>query len=336
MRTSLTSVLTLRQHSDTRRVAALRPFLLHRAGHLLARCVAGLLLLSNFAGIACAEPLLVNVILSENGSVYSEFYSALRENLRSSNVTLSVTDATQPQPNSGLIIAVGMKAASVVANSNAHAVLNVMIPKSGHKKLLHDVPTRENSSLYSSIYLDQPVERQLSLIETAFPDRDRVGVLFESPIPDELHQLREKVAEHGLRLYEQEVGTNTSMFEALQNVLKHSDVLLALPVPAVYNSATLRNILVSTYQAGIPLVGFSSAYVKSGAICAVFSTPAQFASQTGMLVRKFIETGALPPAQYPKFYEIAVNDRVAQSLEISIKSPEELSRRMSAIKRWMP
>lgn len=323
----------LLQPLDTKISASMLHLLLHRVERILLYCVAGLVLLSN---PAFTEPLFVSVILSESGGPYSEFSDALRENLLNSNVTLNVLDTTQPPPISGLVIAVGMKAASIVANSNAHSVLNVMIPKSGHKKLLHDVPKRENSPLYSSIYLDQPVERQLSLIETAFPGRDRVGVLFESTPPDELYQLREKVAEHGLHLYEQEVGTNTSLFEALQNVLKHSDVLLALPVPAVYNSSTLRNILFSTYQAGIPLVGFSSAYVKSGAICAVFSTPAQFASQTGMLVRKFIETGALPPAQYPKFYEIAVNDRVAQSLEISIKSPDELSRRMSAIRKRMP
>ena len=304
-----------------------------KPGRLLQYIVAGLLLLSAPVG---AEPLSVSVIVSETGGSYSEFSDALRANLLNSNVTFNVLDATQAAPNSGLIIAVGMKAASAVASSNAHNVLNVMIPKSGHKKLLHDAPKRENSPLYSTIYLDQPVERQLSLIAAAFPGRDRVGVLFESPPPDELYQLRESVSEHGLGLYEQEVGTKTSVFDALQNVLKHSDVLLALPVPAVYNSSSLRNILVSTYQAGIPLVGFSSAYVKAGAICAVFSSPAQFASQAGMIIRKFIETGALPSAQYPKFYEVSVNERVAHSLGININNPDELAKKISTIRRPMP
>ena len=304
-----------------------------KPGRLLQYIVAGLLLLSAPVG---AEPLSVSVIVSETGGSYSEFSDALRANLLNSNVTFNVLDATQAAPNSGLIIAVGMKAASAVASSNAHNVLNVMIPKSGHKKLLHDAPKRENSPLYSTIYLDQPVERQLSLIAAAFPGRDRVGVLFESPPPDELYQLRESVSEHGLGLYEQEVGTKTSVFDALQNVLKHSDVLLALPVPAVYNSSSLRNILVSTYQAGIPLVGFSSAYVKAGAICAVFSSPAQFASQAGMIIRKFIETGALPSAQYPKFYEVSVNERVAHSLGININTPDELAKKISTIRRPMP
>lgn len=295
--------------------------------------VTGFILFSN---LARAEPVSISVILSENGGSYSEFSDALRESLRNSNVTFNVLDTTLPPPNTSLIIAVGMKAASIVAGNNAQRVLNVMIPKSGHKKILKDFPKRENSPLFSTIYLDQPVERQLSMIAAAFPERSRVGILFDNPPPDELNTLREKTAEYGLRLYEQEVGAHASVFDAVQKVLSNSELLLALPVPSVYNSSTLRNILVSTYQAEIPLVGFSSAYVKAGAICAVFSTPAQFASQANLAIRKFVETGNLPPAQYPKFYEVAVNDRVAQSLNINMKSPEEILRRMSTIKGRLP
>jgi putative tryptophan/tyrosine transport system substrate-binding protein len=318
---------------DTSVIANMLHLFLPRVDRILLYCVAGLMLFSNPAR---AEPLLVSVVLSENGGSYKEFSDALRESLLNSNVTLNVLDATQAPPNSSLIVTVGMKAAITVANSNAQRVLNVMIPKSGHKKLLRDFPKRENSPLFSTIYLDQPFERQLNLIAAAFPERNRIGVLFDTPPPDDLDQLREKIRESGLNLYEQEVATHTSVFEALQNVLLHSDVLLALPVPAVYNGSTLRNILVSTYQAEIPLVGFSSAYVKAGAICAVFSTPAQFASQTSLAIQKFIETGALTPTQYPKFYEVAVNDRVAQSLKINIKSPDEILRRMNTIKRRLP
>lgn len=300
---------------------------------ILLCCVTGFILFSNPAR---AENVSIHVILSETGGSYSEFSDALRENLRNSNVTLNVLDITLPLPNSSLIIAVGMKAASLVASNNSQRVLNVMIPKSGHKKLLKDFPRRENSPLFSSVYLDQPFERQLSLIAAAFPERSRVGILFDNPPPDDLNALREKTAEYGLKLYEQEVGVHASVFDAVQKVLSNSDLLLALPVPSVYNSSTLRNILVSTYQAEIPLVGFSSAYVKAGAICAVFSTPAQFASQTSLTIRKFIETGNLPPAQYPKFYEVAVNDRVALSLKINMKSHEEILRRMSTIKGRLP
>lgn len=306
-----------------------------RIGYWLA-CFAAVLPWPYPAAAVSAEPLLVSVVLSENGGAYSDFSAALRENLLGSNVTFSVQDTSQAPPNSGLVIAVGMKAASIAANSNAPVILNVMIPKAGHKKLLRDVPRRENSSQFSTIYLDQPIERQLSLIAASFPDRNRIGVMFDSPPPDELEQLRQKVSEYGLSLYEQEIASNKPLFEALQNVLQHSNVLLALPDPTVYNSSTLRNILVSTYQAGAPLVGFSASYVRAGAMCAVFSTPAQIASQSGLAIRKFAETGTLPLPQYPKYFEIAVNDRVAQALQIDIQSPEELARRMSGMRKRMP
>jgi putative tryptophan/tyrosine transport system substrate-binding protein len=317
---------------DTKQTRITPLLLLQKVGYLVVFIAAGLV---SLPAPAHAEPPSVSVILSENSGAYSEFANALRENLLNSNVTLNILDTTQAPPNSRLIIAVGMKAAVIVARSDAPNVLNVMIPKSGHKKLLQDFPKLENSPHYSSIFLDQPVERQLRLIASAFPGKKRIGLLFDSPLPDEVSQLRQQVADYGFSLYEQDIAKST-LFDSLQKALQHSDVLLALPIPTVYNSATLRNILVSTYQAGIPLVGFSSSYVKAGALCAVFSTPAQFASQTSSISLKFIETGTLPQAQYPKLYEVAVNDRVAQSMNINIKSPEDLSKRMSTITRQMP
>lgn len=308
-------------------------FKLRKLIRKLGFCFVSILL---WANLSMADPLLINVIVSETGGSYSEYYDALRENLRNSNVTLNILDATQPVPQSSLIIAVGMKAANLVANSNAQRVLNVMIPKSGHKKIIRDYPKRDNPPLFASIYLDQTIERQLSLIAAAFPERHRIGVLYDATPPDELIQLREKMHEYGLTLHEQDVSRNSSVFDTLQKILQQSDILLALPVPSVYNSSTLRNILVSTYQAEIPLVGFSSAYVKAGAICAVFSSPAQFASQTSLVIQKYLETGALPPSQYPKFYDIAVNERVAQSLKINIKSTDEILRLMSTSKRYLP
>jgi hypothetical protein len=124
-----------------------------------------------------------------------------------------------------------MKAASEVGGSNALAVLNVMIPRSGHKKLLQDFPKRENSHHFSSIYIDQPIDRQLRLIAAAFPDRHSLGVLYAAPAPEEIGELKLKSAEYGFSLYADEINTNVSLFQEIQELLKHSDVFLSLPSP---------------------------------------------------------------------------------------------------------
>jgi ABC-type uncharacterized transport system substrate-binding protein len=112
---------------------------------------------------------------------------------------------------------------------------------------------------------------------------------------------------------------------ALQEILLgRSEVLLALPDAAVYNDSTIRNILLATYRRGIPLIGFSSGYVKAGALCAVFSTPAQIATQAAALILQFANTHALPFPQYSHEFEVMVNEQVARSLDLQVKGASAL------------
>lgn len=283
------------------------------------------------------KPLVVVVVQGESSEPYLEFTHALRDNILKRNVDLVVVDdPAKPIPDSDLVISVGMKAATAVAASSAPAVLNVLIPKAGYEKLLRDFPALANSRTSSAIFLDQPVTRQIHLIAAILPGKRRIGVLFDSFPNGELAQLRQQISRHGLSLHERAIGPALPLHEALQEVLHDSDVLLALPDSAVYNSSTLRNILLATYRSGVPLIGFSPAYVNAGALCAVFSTPAQIAAQTAMAIQQFWETSALPAAQYPQQFEVMVNEQVGRSLGLSIKSPAELQNEMSALTRRMP
>ena len=305
-----------------------------------ARCIAtGLVaafVLLCAASPVQAEKLSVTVVLSENSGPYLEFSNALRESLLKRNITpVVIENPARPVANSGLVIGVGMKAATAIAASNAHAVLNVLIPKSGHEKLLRDFPQRVNSKTYSAIFLDQPIDRQAGLIAAALPTKHHVGVLYSTP-PVELARLRREMAEHKLSLHEQAVSPGLHLHAALQELLKKSEVLLALPDAEIYNSSTIRNILLATYRSGIPLIGFSPGYVKAGALCALFSTPAQFAAQADILIGKFGETQTFPPAQYPQEFEVAVNEQVARSLGLHIKSAAELHDGVQAFERNKP
>lgn len=284
------------------------------------------------AGILHAAPLAVTVVLSEDGGPYLEFSNALREHLLKKNVGLVVVDdPARPIPDRGLAIGVGMKAATTASASNAPAVLNVLIPRTGHEKLLRDFPQRANSKAFSAIFLDQPAERQVRLIEAMLPDKRRVGVLFDSFPPDELVQLRQRMTRHGLTMHEQVISQNLPLVKALQEVLQDSEVLLALPDATVYNSSTIRNILLASYRSGDPVIGFSPAYVKAGALGALFSTPAQIAAQAALAIQQFGETRTLPPAQHPLLFEVAINEQVARSLGLAIRSPDELHKEISAL-----
>ena len=275
----------------------------------------------------------VTIVQSEDGGPYAEFSNALRTILSARGITSVEVDFTKPIPSSGLVIGVGMKAATAVAASNAPAVLNVLISKTGYEKLLRDFPHRAGSHNFSAIFLDQPIHRQVHLMVAILPNKHNVGILYSSP-PEELAQLKQELTEHGLSLHEQAVGPELPLSNALQEILLgRSEALLAMPDAAVYNSSTIRNILLATYRRGIPLIGFSPGYVNAGALCAVFSTPAQIAAQAAVLTRQFGDTGVLALAQYPQEFEVMINEQVVRSLGLQIKSASELHDKISADNR---
>ena len=303
------------------------PAMCKQAGRMLV-----LLCLCFPPGCIQAAPLAVTVVLSERGGSYLEFSDALREKLLKKNVYLDIVDdADEVNPGQGLVIAVGMKAATDIAGSSARAALNVLVPETGHEKLLRDHPQRAASKTYSAIFLDQPTERQVRLIAALLPGKRQVGVLFDSFPPDELAELKQRMAMHGLSLHEHKVGADFPLHVALQHVLDSSEVLLALPDAAIYNSSTIRNILLASYRSGDPVIGFSPAYVKAGALAAVFSTPAQIAEQAVQFIQQYGETRTLPSAQHPQRFEVSVNEQVARALGLVVKTAEELRQEIGAI-----
>ena len=282
------------------------------------------LLLCSF-GFTHAVPLKLTVVLSETGGAYQEFSKALSVKLGNRNVSFDVIDTGKPVPDSDLVIAVGMKAAFVVAQAKPVDMLAVLVPKEGFIKLLKDFSVQVNAgnNSYSAIFLDQPANRQLDLIAALLPEARSVGVLYSDP-PGDLASLHFQSVARKLKLNEYAVTSAASLHITLQEALVGSDVLLALPDAEIYNASTIRNILLATYRNRVPLIGLSAGYVKAGALGAVFSTPENVAAQVAGIIADYAEKRSLPPAQYAKEFEVLVNMQVAHSLGLNVKSATQL------------
>ncbi len=155
------------------------------------------------------------------------------------------------------------------------------------------------------------------------PATRNVGVLYSTP-PPELQNVRHLLAGKNIRLHDRAVDGAQSLNDALESVLNESEVLFVLADAEVYNAGTIRNILLTAYRKQIPLVGISQAYVKAGALCAVYTTPEQIAEQASGMIQRYAETGRLPAAQYPSNFEVSVNMQVARSLDLHIKDADQL------------
>lgn len=171
----------------------------------------------------------------------------------------------------------------------------------------------------SAVVLDQPLGRQMALIKRALPDRRLVAVLPGPQTRPLLGTLEREAAARDLRLVATPpVNTSDDIYPSLKEALANADVLLAQPDPLIYNGASLQNILLTSYRARVPLVAFSSAYVKAGALIAVYSTPAQVARHAAGMARGWLAGRGLPPVQSPQEFAVAVNPRVAASLGLQL------------------
>jgi ABC-type uncharacterized transport system substrate-binding protein len=151
-----------------------------------------------------------------------------------------------------------------------------------------------------------------------------VGVLYTAGGDFVPQPLQRELARQGASLVAQAVQPDDSLANKLEEMLAQSDILLAVPDSRIYNSSTIRNILLGSYRRGIPVVGLSAAYVSAGALCAVYSTPEQQAAQAAGMVSEFLHRGTLPSPRFPQLYQIALNAEVARSMRLTIRSVEAL------------
>lgn len=262
-----------------------------------------------------AEGLQVQLVLSDESTPYQRFLDEFRRHLPN-DVRLAVvqrTEAFEAAP-ADLIVTVGVKAANQVAGKSALPLLAAMVPAAWSE----NAPRGRG---HSALYLDQPISRQLALIRAALPERRRIGVLYSERLPT---SLRAEVKQWGGELVFRSLPDPAALFAELDELLAGSEVLLAQPDSVVYNGNTIRNILLSSYRRGIPLVGFSAAYVRAGAVCALFSTPEDLAVQAAEMTQIFARTRKLPETQYPQRYSLAVNQEVARTLGLNLPPVEAL------------
>lgn len=278
------------------------------------------------AGAHAAVAVAVVIVSSERSPAYVEAAEALVSELERGGLSrydmlqLTATELTGAGSlTPKLFVALGAEAASALAKTEARTpVLSTLLPRSSFERVLLE-NGRKPSAQFSALYLNQPLSRQLDLIRLAFPQARRLGVLWGPESQGQAPALKVLAQARGLDLLEATVGGTESIFPALKRVLEGADLLLAVADPQVYNSSSIQNILLSSFRAKVPLVAFSPAYVRAGALLALHVTPTQIGRQTATLVQGVLQGKALSATPlYSQDFSVAVNEHVARSLGLTL------------------
>jgi ABC-type uncharacterized transport system substrate-binding protein len=180
----------------------------------------------------------------------------------------------------------------------------------------------EHSDKVSALYRDQPLLRQLRLAKLLLPDLQRAAVIYGGEGPP--HNLAALQRRSGVTVDAVDIDHKPDWAKALSQLMIENDILLGVDDPEIYNRDTIRSILLTTYRRGKILIGPNRPFVTAGSLASTYTSSEQFLQQLNSMVGEYLQQGRLPPAQYPRFYRIAVNEQVAASLGLNIPDEKTL------------
>jgi len=179
-----------------------------------------------------------------------------------------------------------------------------------------------------TIVLDQPMYRYLAFCKLML-GIERVGIIEESEIDLDREQAQ-ILDEFNLKLNQYRVNQANKLLPVLRQLLRQNDALLMLPRQSIYNRDTLKGVLLSSYRNRKPAISYSPAHVKSGAVASIFSSPVDIGRHLAQLLNQTLSSQARAdnPLEFPRFYTIATNLRVANALGIDLPGEHELRSRI--------
>jgi ABC-type uncharacterized transport system substrate-binding protein len=259
------------------------------------------------------------VALSGKHEAYVEAARALQATLPNAEVRVGVWsefDFNTPLPK--LLVTVGGEALSRLrATADKTRIVAVLAPRSQLDEVFDAADDR-----ITGVYYEQSFSRLASLLHNAFPKIKRVGIVLgpaSSRYRNELSSAFRKVGMEGVFAT---IEKQSELSSAMNDVLADASLFLALPDAAVINAQTAKFVLLATYRRGIPVAGYSAAFVKSGAAIAMVSSPTQIGKEAGRMVAEAMTARTLPAPRPAEDFDVLVNSSVSRSMNLNLDASQ--------------
>lgn len=264
----------------------------------------------------------VVVVSDPDNTIHQRFVASFSQQLQQdwpeARLQQRATTATTPWPEQGfMVVNVGSQSTSLPSSV---PILYSLI--SAHR--FQTLPP--TTAPHSALYIDQPLDRTVALIQRALPQYDHIGALLGPDSSRYAVPLEQYTAAASLTLStEQLSAADTDIYPPLQRLLTRANAILLLADAAVVNRTNAKTLIMASYRHKVPLVAYSQALVKAGALLAVYSTPEQQGSETAQMVVTQRSQRTLPPPRHPQQFSVGVNYQLARLLELSIESSDNLT-----------
>ncbi len=269
------------------------------------------------------------IVVSSETKLYQQTVDSFQNNLVNKN-NLNIQQIKYNQftskslKNIDIIVSLGRKASLKVSKSKRTVpTIYALIPKLTLDKI-HQCCAL--SSQEAAIFLDQPLSRQFNLLYTLFGSKLITGILFSDKTFEEIKKIEAAATEANIKLKIVLVNKKKPIGFTIRNELKDSQALLAIPDPLIYNRENIYSIFLTTYSMKIPVIGYSNAMTKAGAVLSLYSSPKDIGKQIADWFNLHDKNKHYREA--PHYFHISVNGNVAHSLELNLPKKDFILKKL--------
>ncbi len=260
------------------------------------------------------------VLLAEkNSPALNNLYKNLKSLKPDFNYVISTKKTPAIIKADDLVILVGAKVPDYVDLNSHKKSMAVLVTEQQGKQLQDQVQT--------SIWLEPPLSRQLTLANLVIPGDKKIGFLVNGE-ENKRQQLSRLSSTQKAMLKVVDLNDYENINQALFHVLKDTRLLLGGYERDIYNAKTIKNILITSYRQQKVLIGPSRAYLKAGSFATTFSDLNQVALRIVDVIDHYHSSANWLKPDYNPYYRIVFNQQVARSLNIQMMDGDLLEQRM--------
>jgi putative ABC transport system substrate-binding protein len=270
---------------------------------------------------------LVVVVTSSGVPAYEEVLDGLRQGVSQPGVY--VVDLKQKEAGQILTETLRLKTVRIVITIGGEATESVLVQQRGTPVIatviapyLLPKDTIARSRPVSIIPVQVPLATLLESLKQVFPAKSRLGVIRNADLPDAGPDSLKSTAEAaGFSVRIVDCAGPGQLLQVFQSLKEQVDTVLCFPDATLYNSATIKPLVLASLRYRLPLVGFSENFVRAGAALGVYPDFHEVGARSAELIQKVLSGHAVARIEYPRKFRIAVNQNITRLLGFGYSRP---------------
>jgi len=257
------------------------------------------------------------ILQSCRSPIYAEALRGLRAGARVSDQTLVLSDYAEVdvqrlvrEERPRMLIAVGDKALAAcrkVREVPVVGMLSLSLSQKPQPDHIGGVAMTASPSRYLELFAQLGVKR--------------IGTLYDPRISGlYLKRAFGEAGDYGLSLVAEPVRNSRDLQGKLEKLKGETDLLWLLPDSTVVTTVNMEALLLFSMTEGIPMVAFTSQYLKNGAAAALDIDPYDVGVQTGELALSLLRSAPTRkiPVLDPRKVRLQVNESVLHKLRLKL------------------